>query len=547
MASRDHSDQPEKKPPEKPDKSEKSDRPDKPEKAEKPGKEEKPRRGPPSPAVKKRLQKCFEIASKQMAQENYDYATALFTDCVWGDPGNKTYVQNFLANLQKKHGKNRKPSLMSQLRGWGDQLGTLGTRSAVKKALAQNDWDEVIKNGLAVLKVNPWDKHTLIAMSTASERFATMLPGEFLDCQLFYLKTALEANPKDPDVNRLLGIALGKRGQFDNAIACWHRVEQARPDDDEPKRAIATLAVEKTLKFDDADPSKVSAKDKNAPKATQEGEELTPIERMQRRIVRNPADIAAYYELAQLFFNEDRYQEAEDVMHKAYEASNHDGDVRDKWDDARVRHMRHECVLAEKRARETGSDEAKADVKRTAQQLNELLLEIYKSRSERYPANLAFRFDLGQQYRILGHYSEAIKELQVARNDARRKGVCLLQLGECFRSIKQYRLAMSHYEEAIQEIPDRDVDSKKAALYRAGKLAFAMKDRERAQKYLGLLASMDFSYRDISDLLDQLGKWGEQEDNKGKNKDKDKGEAKGGDEGEQGEGGNEAEGKDQNS
>ena len=52
-------------------------------------------------------------------------------------------------------------------------------------------------------------------------------------------------------------------------------------------------------------------------------------------------------------------------MHKAYEASNHDGDVRDKWDDARVRHMRHKCVLAERRAKESGSDEAKAEVKQT--------------------------------------------------------------------------------------------------------------------------------------------------------------------------------------
>ena len=95
MASHDHSDQPEKKPPETPDKSEKpdkskaQDKPEKPGKAEKTGKEEKPRRTPPSPALKKRLQKCFDIASKQMAQENYDYATALFTDCVWGDPGNR--------------------------------------------------------------------------------------------------------------------------------------------------------------------------------------------------------------------------------------------------------------------------------------------------------------------------------------------------------------------------------------------------------------------------------------------------------------------------
>jgi hypothetical protein len=37
------------------------------------------RREPLTPAGRRRLQKCFEHASKQMSQENYDYATDLLT------------------------------------------------------------------------------------------------------------------------------------------------------------------------------------------------------------------------------------------------------------------------------------------------------------------------------------------------------------------------------------------------------------------------------------------------------------------------------------
>ena len=69
---------------------------------------EQPKRWPPNPNQKKRLQKCFEHASKQMAGENYDYATVLFSQCVFGDPENRAYVQGFLGNLQKKYGNNRK-------------------------------------------------------------------------------------------------------------------------------------------------------------------------------------------------------------------------------------------------------------------------------------------------------------------------------------------------------------------------------------------------------------------------------------------------------
>jgi len=40
------------------------------------------KRGEPSPAARKRLQKIFEHGSKQMAQEAFDYASDLFGQCV---------------------------------------------------------------------------------------------------------------------------------------------------------------------------------------------------------------------------------------------------------------------------------------------------------------------------------------------------------------------------------------------------------------------------------------------------------------------------------
>ena len=49
--------------------------------------------------------------------------------------------------------------------------------------------------------------------------------------------------------------------------------------------------------------------------------------------------------------------------------------------------------------------------------------------------------------------------------------------------IKQYALAMSHYEKAIQDIPDRDQDNKKRAYFKAGYLALRLKDLVKADKY----------------------------------------------------------------
>ncbi len=88
----------------------------------------------------------------------------------------------------------------------------------------------------------------------------------------------------------------------------------------------------------------------------------------------------------------------------------------------------------------------------------------------------------------------------------------MLVLGECFQQIKQYRLAMTHYESAVQEIPDREADTKKRSLYLAGRLALYLRDFDAAEKHLTTLAALDFTYRDVSKLLDKLARLRENPD-----------------------------------
>ena len=57
-------------------------------------------------------------------------------------------------------------------------------------------------------------------------------------------------------------------------------------------------------------------------------------------------------------------------------------------------------------------------------------------------------------------------------------------------------------------IPDRDADNKKRALYLAGRLALFLKNVEIAEKHLTALAGLDFSYKDVSALLDKIERGG---------------------------------------
>ncbi len=448
-------------------------------------------REPVSPAKRKRLQKVFEHASKQMSQDNFDYATELLGQCVLGDPGNLIYAQSYVGNLQKKYKNNRKGA------NFVVQLGQRGAKNAARKAVAQEKWMDVIRNGLKVLTVNPWDVGTLTAMATASEKMGDD------EVELFYLKCALQANMNDPQVNRQCAEALAVRGQYDQAIACLHRVEKVKPDDEEIQKLISKFAVQKTIDrggLGKGEPAK------NQQVAVSEGPQISREEQLKQVVRRKPKELPGYYDLSQYYIDEEEYEKAAEVLQKAYEISGQDADVRERWEDVQLRALRQKIIVAQAAVDNGGDEAAKATLAEAKKALIEKEVEVFEKRVERYPNNLEFKFKLGQRYQLAGRYNDAIKEFQASRTDPRRKGVCMLCLGQCFQKIKQNRLAMSHYEAAIQEIPDRDAENRKTALYRAGKISMQLDDLDTAEKHLTTLAGLDFMYLDVSSLLDEIAR-----------------------------------------
>lgn len=461
-------------------------------------------REPLSPVKQKRLQKLFEHGTKLMGQDGYDfdYAADLFGQCVLGEPSNLSYVQAYVHNLQRKYNNNRTGSKLAMFR----ERGPRGARSAIKKAVAAEEWEEVIQHGLKVLTVNPWDKAALLAMAVAAGKMGHFEP------QMHYLKWAREANPKDPDINKQCAIAAALMGQFDQAIALWHKVQQARPDDEEARSQIASLTVQKTIaqgKFKEAEQAKI--RDRHAQpqdEGQEEEQEISMEEQIQQKIAGDPKELSNYLELGQLYINEEQYKQAEEVLAKAFEVSDGDPDVRERWEDAQVRHLRQQAMFADKKGDQEGKQ-------RLQKELIEKELVVYKNRCERYPNNLGFKYELGLRYQYDGQLNEAIKQYQVARNDPRRKGLCMFRLGQCFQKIKQNRLAMSHYESAIEEIPDRDAKNKKDALYLAGRMAMFLGDIDTAEKHLTQLAGLDFTYKDVSTLMDKISQFRERKDKVG--------------------------------
>ena len=446
-----------------------------------------------TPAVRKRLQQSFVHAGKQAAQDNFDYATELFTQCVLGDINNVVYWQSFFGNLRKKYNNNKKGAKLASIRTKRDW-------ASVKKAQMSKDHKGVIKHGVEVLKLNPWDTGVLLTMATHAEAL------DLDEIPLIFLRLALDAAPGDPDVNRIAAKALRARKQFDQSIACWQRVLQAVPDDSEAASEIANLSVEKTISHGGYEGAETSQTVAVSGQGVPTRQELSREAMLRRLINQEPSNGENYVKLAEFYFSEEDYDKAEEILGEGFEATGNDPKMEERLLDAQLRRMRLDIRKKEQLYIDSQSDEAKLAWKKARKKYDLKFLESAQYRAKHFPKNMVYRYQLGQAYYVAGKFNEAIKELQIAKHDSTHQGECLLVLGKCFQNIKQYQLAASHYSQAIQKIPERDEDNLKTALYSAGRLSLGLKDYGSAEKYLTTLAGIDFGYKDVSALLDKIAK-----------------------------------------
>ena len=446
-----------------------------------------------SPAERARLLQCFQAGTKNLTA-NADYAIEMFSACVIGDPGNAVYLQAFLGTLRKKHPPKKSGGLASL---FGGSKG-----GGVRKLVGAGQSKEAIKQGVDILKGNPYDTGVLMAMSEACAQM------DFLGTRQVYLKNALDAAPADIEVNRLCARFAAEIGEFDQAIACWVRIGKVKSHSEEAEKEIARLQVEKTIAAGQGmtgRPAPGGGKGGDASKAAAPAPERSRAAELRRAIKENPAEIDPYLELADLLEKEATVEEAHGVLTQALAASGNDIRVREHLEDRQLRWGRQKVIVAEKRLESADTAENRTALERLRGAQVKQEIEVYAARAARYPENPTWKYELALRLKLAGNFTEAIKQFQEVQGDSRRRGAVALELGECFQKIKQYQLAMQNYVAAVESLPpDREPELRKRALYRAGVLASGLEDLDAARKYLSMLAGIDFGYRDVAQRLDKL-------------------------------------------
>ena len=479
-----------------------------------------------SPALRRRLQQCYEHAKKLMAQPKYDadYAHTALAECVTSDPGNLTYVDLFLENLNKKYDNNKK----------GARLQMFLPRGPFKKALAAKQWLAVIKAGPEILKSNPWDAATLRGMAEACEHL------QCSEAELRYLKNALNGNPQDADVNRHCARSLARIGQYDQAIACWARVTEIKKNDPEALKMIGDLQVEKTKwkfgmlspedrrKHGAPTPGKAPAKpaakpvdefilprptsddalpevEPPPPESPKSREiQLTSWQRLERAIQEDPTHIESYLQLADAYGEEGRLPDAERALQRGLAVSGNDLRIRDRLEEVQALRVKQQLSLAERRAKTEETDAAKELVKQLKDNLNRLELDIYGRRAERYPAEPKWKYEVGLRLKRAGNYSEALKRLAEINREGELAAAALLEMGECQQHLKQYAKALQAYRDTTDlAAKTGQTEQLKLALYRGGVLGIAMGDAA-GREFLSRLVELEPNFRDAKSRLAKL-------------------------------------------
>jgi len=128
-------------------------------------------------------------------------------------------------------------------------------------------------------------------------------------------------------------------------------------------------------------------------------------------------------------------------------------------------------------------------------------LEECRKRVEKYPTDLAIRFELGVLYFQSGKITEAIQEFQKAQNNPHKRVASMSYLAQCFAKRGMNESAVRTFQNAIKEMAVFN-DEKKDLIYHLGVVLEKMGKKQEAHDQFIQIYEVDAGYRDVGAKVD---------------------------------------------
>ena len=190
-------------------------------------------------------------------------------------------------------------------------------------------------------------------------------------------------------------------------------MSKAKPGDEEAHRAVGNLSVEKTIHkggYEGAESTKEVRVNKII---ADEGDDkrLSPVQQLERAIKKKPDDVEKYIELSDLHQREEDFAAAEGVLTRALAASGGNVQIRERLEDVQLRRARQQLEIADQKAKAEKTEAAETLARDLRRNMVNKEIEVFAARCERYPADLAFKYQLATRLERGKKFAEAIKLL----------------------------------------------------------------------------------------------------------------------------------------
>lgn len=325
----------------------------------------------------------------------------------------------------------------------------------------------------------------------------------------FALET-IALDQKNAKARHDLGDYLMRIEEYDEASKVFEDITRKTPSDLDAREKAKEAAARRSMKRGGIENASFADMVKQRQESGADEKVVTAVESVEdlARIVYeaheagNP-DRESARKLADIYFNQEEFDSAlQYYRYLSALANDTDPGLLRKIADSEVRKINLMIAGKEKELEALSPDDEAAMALRSEldelrRQRAEQMLGEARKRVERNPTDLQYRFELGEQLVLAGHYKDAIPELQKARTNPNTRTKALNMLGKCYTERNMLDLAAKTLTDAASEIVGMD-GTKKDILYSLGLVYERMGNTEKSLDCMKQIYEVDYGYLDVA-------------------------------------------------
>lgn len=451
-----------------------------------------------APDLRRMHTKAVEAAQR----ENDDYALTLFCQVLEKEPG-------FFEGRKSLRAVQARKSAGSGTGFFKKMMSSAGSSPQITKAKMTLNKNPAEAMAIAEQVLNSDANNVFAHRIVVEAAMALNLP----QTAVLSLETLVKNSPKD----KALVIEFANRiaaagGNANIAEKFLDELIRTSPYDPDLLQAQKNLSAHKTLdeggygaleggegSYRDILKNKEEAVSLEQEKRVQKTEDvaLRLIEEYEARLQAEPDNLKMMRSLAELYTQKNQYPRALALYERISQSElGRDASLYRAIAETTVRQFDFQIAQLNPFAPEFAEQSAKIQADKLAYQMADC-----QNRAEKYPTDLAIKFELGQLYFQAGKIGEAIAEFQKAQNNPHKRLAAMSLLAQCFARRGMNDSAVRTLQNAIKEKPAFD-EEKKDLIYNLGCVYEKMGKKAEAIEQFLIIYETDVTYRDVGAKVD---------------------------------------------